>query len=196
MKHKFYSTCIFLILILLTISLFACNNDTNDNNTCNITFVVIDNGNKVQSYSTKIEHGKTIDKSTFINLLDTPSDSVGGTQYTGPFWDEECIHKHNDDLPIKYDIVLYVKETNPSIPLVCFVLNDKTYTIALDNENSSCDVYDFIFTAYGKKSNAVDFEFYSDENHTQKITLVGDSYKQCSLNIFNRYTVYVKKISE
>ena len=83
------------------------------------------------------------------------------------------------------------QKTNEGVPIINFMLDGKSYTLSVD-KTQPINVFDFITCAYGKASVPSQFEFYRDENMTDKIELVDFSYKECDLSFWNSYTIYVK----
>jgi len=181
-----------IIVLLCVFCLFACDNDESSDERA-ISFVTICDGKQEETIATKVKVGETVNLTTYINLLPESDEiSIGHYNYTGPFWDEACFHKHDDDLTITSDSTFYIKKTSEGVPLINFVLEGKSYTLAVD-KTQPINVYDFITCAYGKSSVPSQFEFYKDENMTDKIGLTYFSYKECNLNFWNSYTIYVKK---
>lgn len=173
-------------------TLIACDNDKpSDERT--VSFVTVSDGKQEEVFTATIKVGETVNLSTYISLLPKSNGiSIGHYNYTGPFWDEACFHKHDDDLAITSNATFYVKKTSEGIPLINFVLEGKSYTLAVD-KTQPISVSDFITCAYGKASAPSQFEFYKDENMTDKIELIDFSYKECDLNFRNSYSIYVKK---
>ena len=187
---RFYCILILLILLCCFITLIACNADTSSN-TCTVTFITVLDGEKADIYTTTVTIGDTINLSSFKNVLPTTNTTIGHYNYTGPFWDEACFHKHDDDLAITSNATFYIKKTNEGVPIINFMLDGKSYTLSVD-KTQPINVFDFITCAYGKASVPSQFEFYRDENMTDKIELVDFSYKECDLSFWNSYTIYVK----
>lgn len=187
---RFYCILTLLILLCCFATLTACNNGVSPN-TCTVTFIIVLDGEKTDRYTTTVNIGDTIDLSSFNNILPATNTTIGHYNYTGPFWDEACFHKHDDDLAITSNATFYIKKTNEGVPIINFMLDGKSYALAVD-KTQPINVFDFITCAYGKASVPSQFEFYKDENMTDKIELVDFSYKECDLSFWNSYTIYVK----
>lgn len=183
-----------ILVVICALCLTSCDNDKpSDERT--VSFVTVSDGKQEEVFTAKVKVGETVNLSTYISLLQKSNGiSIGHYNYTGPFWDEACFHKRDDLLQVTDDMTLYVKKCSESASVVDFVLDGETYTLIPD-ENQNLSVTDFVTTAYGKYADASDFKFYKDKEMTQEISFEGLVYTELNLSFWNRYTVYVKRIS-
>lgn len=192
MKKVVTLVLILLSIVSLCITLCACDNNKNDCIT--ITVIVRESGQISQeSYSIVKPKGSCVSLDDFDKFIHPEQEiSFGYSAYAGLYIDEECIFKHDEDCQINNDITLYIRHNGGVVPTINFVLDGKTYSMIAPNEKS-ITAFDFIATAYGKSAIPEEFDFFVDENCTVPLELIGENYKTCYRNIFNAYTIYVKK---
>lgn len=188
--------CIVIMLAICCFALLTACDKEQSSDDCEIKFVTVSGGTTAETYTTKVARGQTIGLPDYLAFVSKPGpDDIGGHyNYTGLFWDEACFHKRDDSLQVTDDMTLYVKKCSESTSVVDFILDGETYTLIPD-ESQNLSVTDFVTTAYGKYADASDFKFYKDKEMTQEISFEGLAYTELNLSFWNRYTVYVKRIS-
>lgn len=181
----------FAVLLIISFSLiFVACDDTENENECTVTFVT-SGIESVERYEKTIKKGETVSIDDFIALADKTT-KIGNSIYTGLYNDSSCVFKRDDSIPINENTTLYVKKSAEGTPVVNFVLDGKTYSIAVE-KTKTVGVFDFIASAYGKSSIPEQFDFFKDERCTEKLELTGYTYKTCASDFWQRYTIYVKK---
>lgn len=181
----------FAVLLIISFSLiFVACDDTENENECTVTFVT-SGIESVERYEKTIKKGETVSIEDFIALADKTT-KIGNSIYTGLYNDSSCVFKRDDSIPINANTTLYVKKSAEGTPVVNFVLDGKTYSIAV-GKTKTVGVFDFISSAYGKSAIPEQFDFFKDERCTEKLELTGFEYKTCASDFWQRYTIYVKK---
>ncbi len=155
-----------------------------------VTFITIGNGNESR-YEKTVNTGDMITMSDFTELKNEDA-SVGHSVYTGFFRDSNCVFKFDDSEPIHHDTVLYVKQSPEGTPVINFILEGKTYPLAVER-TKTVSVFDFIASAYGKSSIPEQFDFFKDEQLTEKIDLTGYNYQSCTFDFWQKCNIYVKR---
>lgn len=182
-------SCLALVSILiLGVALFVgCDNNSEK---IVVTFITTNNGNESR-YEKTVNEGDLISINDFIELNGKDS-SIGHSIYTGFFRDSNCVFKFDDSEPIHHDTVLYVKQSPEGTPIINFILEGKTYPLAVER-TKTVSVFDFIASAYGKSSIPEQFDFFKDEQLAEKIDLTGYNYQSCTFDFWQKCNIYVKK---
>lgn len=176
-----------LSIICLSLCFVACD-DVKDN--CTVTFVTSGIG-VVERYEKTIVKGDVIRFEDF-NEAREKSTQIGCFVYTGLYLDSSCVFKRDDSTPIFCDTTVYVKKSAEGTPVVNFVLDGENHFLAVE-KSKTVGVFDFIASAYGKSAIPEQFDFFKDEQCTEKLILNGYSYKTCSFDFWQRCNIYVKK---
>lgn len=181
--------CLTIVSILvLGVAIFAGCNENSDE--CVVTFIT-ENGGKEVRYEKAVKAGALVTLQDFTSLQNGDS-SVGHSVYTGFFRNSNCVFKFDDEEPIRHDTTLYVKQSPEGTPVLNFVLDGKTYPLAVERTKTVIS-FDFIASAYGKSAIPEQFDFFKDEQCTEKIDLTGFNYKSCTFDFWQKCTIYVKK---
>ncbi len=181
--------CLTLVSILVfSVALFVgCDNNSEK---IVVTFITTGNGNESR-YEKTVNDGDLITMSDFTALQNGDS-SIGHGIYTGFFRDSNCVFKFDDSEPIRHNTVLYVKQSPEGTPVINFILEGKTYPLAVER-TKTVSVFDFIASAYGKSSIPEQFDFFKDEQLTEKIDLTGYNYQSCTFDFWQKCNIYVVK---
>ena len=175
-------------ILVLSVAIFAGCNENSDE--CVVTFIT-ENGGKEVRYEKAVKAGALVTLQDFTSLQNGDS-SVGHSVYTGFFRNSNCVFKFDDEEPIRHDTTLYVKQSPEGTPVLNFVLDGKTYPLAVVR-TKTVSSFDFIASAYGKSAIPEQFDFFKDEQCTEKIDLTGFNYKSCTFDFWQKCTIYVKK---
>lgn len=137
-----------MLIVSLSLVFVACD-DTENKNECTVTFVT-SGLESVERYEKTVKKGETVSIEDFIALTGETT-RIGNSIYTGLYNDSSCVFKRDDSIPISENTTLYVKKSAEGTPVVNFVLDRKTYSLAVE-KTKTLGVFDFIASAYGKSA--------------------------------------------
>lgn len=185
---KFVSCFVIVFTLIACIAVFVGCNEKKDE--CIVTFIV-SNGTQDVRYEKTITSGELVKMSDFNNLKDNDF-TIGNGIFTGFFRDSNCVFKYDDSEPIQNDTTLYVKQSREGTQVLNFVLDGITYPLAVERTRM-VNAYDFLISAYGKSAYVEQFDFFKDEQCSERLDLNGYNYKSCEFDFWNNCKIYVKK---
>lgn len=198
MKKKFaliLTTC--LLLTLLMTAFIACDNEE----TVTVKVYSVSTGhdeNPTLKNTIAIKKGSTFSAIDYFEKYDEDDDILGGVDPWGFYLDSTCTKIHDNDNVIEQDTTFYIIYCSFGSKFIVFNYENEKYYCYVEDTTAKLTVDTFAVSAYGKTIDSSKLKYYSDEEMTQEIELVGKSYDEIAVEAVGSipYTekyVYVKR---
>lgn len=198
MKKKFaliLTTC--LLLTLLMTAFIACDNEE----TVTVKVYSVSTGhdeNPRLGHTITIKKGSTFSTEDYFSNYEKYDGTLGRLDPWGFYLDSACTKKHNDDNIIDHDVRFYILYCSFGSKFIVFNYENEKYYCYVEDTTAKLTVDTFAVSAYGKTIDSSKLKYYSDEEMTQEIELVGKSYDEIAVEAVGSipYTekyVYVKR---
>ena len=183
MKKKFaliLTTCI--LLTLLMTAFVGCNN--NSVKVRVYTVCTAHDENPFLENTITIKKGSTFSKKYYVtNFVKDDGVTDGRLPSWGFYLDPTCKIKHDDDCVIEQDTKLYLLYCDLGSTFVVFHYENEEYYCYVDNTTAKLTADTFAVSAYSKTIDSSKLKYYSDEEMTQEVELVGKSFEELDVEL-------------
>lgn len=195
------------ILLALSLSIFvACgdnkeNDDKADEKIITLTIYETNGKTTEQTLAHQQKSGQCFTVSDYQYVING-GPLCGPILMLGFYYDAQCTQKVHPETVFDSDTNLYVICIIPATVtyMIDFVFDGNAYTLYQKNK-TALSVDDFVVSAYGKEIDRAKLQFFSDEEMTNQIDIVGKTYDDLELEQLDYFapnwhfkTVYVKLI--
>lgn len=206
MRKKFTFILTVCILLALSLSIFVACDDNKENDEKAeeklITLTVYE-ANVNPNEPTLVHQqksGQRFTVSDYYYVLNGGQTIYGPILTLGFYYDTQCTQKVHRESVFDSDTNLYVLWITPGMEtyMIDFVVDGDSYTLYQESK-TALSVDDFAVSAYGKEIDRTKLQFFSDEEMTNQIDIVGKTYDDLNLEQTERFapnwhfkTIYVK----
>ena len=180
MKKRFAVLVLCMVLVLSAMAFVACDKkDTVE--------VKVYSVSSAHDENPKLENTITIKKGSTFSAIDyfenyTEDNMVDGNVGSWGFYlDSACTKKHHDDNIIEKDTTFYLLNCSFGSAFIVFNYENKEYYCYIEDTTAKLSADTFAISAYGKAIDSSKLKYFSDEEMTQEIELVGKSYDEIAV---------------
>lgn len=197
MRKKFTFILTVCILLALSLSIFVACDDNKENDekaeekliTLTVYEVNVNPNEPTLVHQQKSGQRFTVSDYHYV-IYD--GQTVYGPIFTlGFYYDAQCTQKVHSETVFDSDTNLYVLQIIPAMEtyMIDFVVDGDSYTLYQESK-TALSVDDFVMSAYGKEIDRTKLQFFSDEEMTNQIDIVGKTYDDLELEQTDQFTPY------